>query len=57
MEKPNILLILTDQQRWDTMAAAGNACMKTPNLDRLVRESTLFSSAYTPAPVCGITAW
>jgi len=50
--KPNILLILTDQQRFDTIAAAGNTSIKTPNLDRLTREGTRFSSAYTPSPVC-----
>lgn len=51
-QKKNILLIFTDQQRFDTIAAAGNPNMKTPNLDRLVKEGTLFSSAYTPSPVC-----
>lgn len=52
MKKPNILLIFTDQQRFDTIAAVGNPCIKTPNLDRLCREGTRFSSAYTPSPVC-----
>jgi len=50
--KKNILLIFTDQQRFDTIAAAGNPHIKTPNLDRLCREGTRFSSAYTPSPVC-----
>ncbi len=50
--KPNVLLIITDQQRFDTISAAGNPQIKTPNLDRLTREGTRFSSAYTPAPVC-----
>lgn len=48
----NILLILTDQQRWDTIGAAGHPFMKTPNLDRLVREGTRFDAAYSPCPVC-----
>lgn len=52
MSRPNILLILTDQQRWDTIAAAGNPHIKTPSLDRLAREGTRFASAYTAAPVC-----
>jgi len=52
MKKKNVLLLFTDQQRFDTIAAAGNSHIKTPNLDRLVREGTLFSSAYTPSPVC-----
>ncbi len=52
MKKKNILLIFTDQQRFDTLAAGGNPHIKTPNLDRLCREGTSFSSAYTPSPVC-----
>ena len=52
MNRRNILLIFTDQQRWDTIAAAGNPIIKTPNLDRLAREGTRFPSAYTPSPVC-----
>ena len=52
MPRPNILLLFTDQQRADTIAAAGNPTIKTPNLDRLAREGVLFSSAYTPSPVC-----
>jgi arylsulfatase A-like enzyme len=52
MKKKNILLIFTDQQRFDTIAAAGNPHIKTPNLDRLCREGTRFSSAFTPSPVC-----
>ena len=50
--RPNILLVLTDQQRFDTIAALGNALIKTPTLDRLVREGTAFTRAYTPSPVC-----
>lgn len=52
MQRPNILLIFTDQQRADTIHAAGNPVIKTPNLDRLVNEGTTFTSAYTPSPVC-----
>jgi arylsulfatase len=49
---PNILLLFTDQQRYDTIAALGNPVMVTPALDRLVRQGTAFTSAYTPSPVC-----
>ena len=52
MPRPNILFIFTDQQRGDTIHAGGNPVIKTPHLDRLVREGTLFTSAYTPSPVC-----
>ena len=49
---PNILLITTDQQRADTVAALGNPAIQTPTLDRLAREGTAFTRCYTPSPVC-----
>lgn len=52
VSQPNILLLLTDQQRADTIAALGNPIIKTPVLDRLVREGTAFERAYSPSPVC-----
>src|SRR5690242_2797627 len=52
MNRPNILLLCTDQQRADTIAALGNPIIKTPALDRLVREGTAFMRCYTPSPVC-----
>jgi len=52
MSRPNILFIFTDQQRADAIHAAGNPVIRTPHLDRLVREGVLFRSAYTPSPVC-----
>ncbi len=55
--RPNILLLFTDMQRFDTIAALGNPVIKTPNLDRLVREGTSFTSAYSPSPVCVPARW
>lgn len=49
---PNVLLLMTDQQRFDTIAALGNPIIQTPALDRLVREGTAFTAAYCPSPVC-----
>ena len=51
-KQPNILLLFTDQQRFDTIAALGNNLIKTPAMDRLVAEGTAFTRAYTPSPVC-----
>lgn len=51
-EKPNILFVCTDQQRFDTVAAHGNPHIKTPVLDRLVAEGTTFIRAYSNCPVC-----
>ncbi len=52
MPRPNLLLLFTDQQRADTIHAAGNPIIKTPHLDRLVHEGVCFTSAYTPTPEC-----
>ena len=43
---PNVLFLLSDDQRPDTIAALGNPHIKTPSLDRLVREGTVFNRAY-----------
>ncbi len=48
---PNILLIFCDQLRFDTIRELGNPVIRTPNLDRLCREGTTFTSAYSPCPV------
>jgi hypothetical protein len=50
--KPNILFILTDQQRRDSMRAYGNNWIKTPNLDKLADKSFVFENAYVTQPVC-----
>ncbi len=44
--RPNILFLFTDDQRWDTIAALGNPHVKTPHLDRLVRDGFAFTNAY-----------
>lgn len=54
---PNILLLMTDQQRYDTIAALTkprehDPVIKTPALDRLCAQGTAFTRCYTPAPVC-----
>ena len=51
-KQPNILFVLTDQQRWDTIHAAGNPHIRTPVMDRLCREGVNFTKGYTPSPVC-----
>ena len=50
--RPDILFIMTDQQRFDTIAALGNSHIYTPNLDRLVHRGISFSRAYATCPVC-----
>ena len=50
--KPNILILFTDQQRRDTIHALGNERIVTPALDALAREAVVFDKCFTPAPVC-----
>jgi arylsulfatase len=50
--RPNVVFIITDQQRFDTIAALGYHHVDTPNLDRLVREGTTFTHTYVSAPSC-----
>ena len=52
MSRPNIILIITDQQRTDTIGALGASWMHTPNLDRLVREGAAFTECFVTSPVC-----
>ena len=52
MSKPNVLFIMTDQQRFDTIAALGNDRIYTPNYDRLVQRGICFDNAYSTCPVC-----
>src|SRR5262249_41738937 len=49
---PNILLIVSDDQRPDTIHALGNDLIRTPALDRLVREGLTFTRAVTASPIC-----
>ena len=50
--RPNIVFIITDQQRIDTIKALGYDYMETPNLDRLVNNGTTFTNMYVTSPSC-----
>jgi choline-sulfatase len=50
--KPNILLLMTDQHRGDCLGCDGNRVIRTPNLDRIAREGFRFSRAYSSTPTC-----
>ena len=54
--QPNIVIIISDQFRWDAVSAYGlNPMGLTPNLDRLARRGTIFHSAIASQPVCAPT--
>lgn len=51
-KKPNIIFILTDDQRWDALGFAGNPIIQTPEMDRLAREGIYFENAFVTTPIC-----
>ena len=50
--RPNILFIMTDQQRYDCVGANGNTLIHTPHIDALAAESSNFTNMFVQAPVC-----
>ena len=48
----NLLLLMTDQHRGDSLGAAGADWVKTPNLDHLAKEGVLFTRGYASIPSC-----
>lgn len=51
-KRPNILVLTTDQHRYDALSCRGHPHVRTPNLDALVGQSVDFQSTFTQAPVC-----
>ncbi|WP_345192473.1 sulfatase-like hydrolase/transferase [Algibacter agarivorans] len=51
-EKPNIIFILTDDQRFDAIGYAGNKFVETPQMDDLAKSGTYFNSAIVTTPIC-----
>jgi arylsulfatase len=52
MKKPNIVFVMTDQQRRNSLGVYGCNYVHTPNLDQLASESTLYYHAYCNTPIC-----
>src|SRR3954471_12132202 len=51
-KRPNVLLIITDDQRWNAMSCAGHPYLKTPNIDRVAREGVHFKNAFCTTSLC-----
>lgn len=51
-ERPNVLVILTDDQRWDALGVAGHPHLKTPHIDRLAKEGVYFKNAFCTTSLC-----
>jgi arylsulfatase A-like enzyme len=50
--RPNIIFLLTDDQRWDQMGCAGHRYLKTPNMDRIAREGAMFTNMFVTTSLC-----
>jgi arylsulfatase A-like enzyme len=50
--RPNVIFVMTDDQRWDAMSCAGNPILKTPNMDRLAAGGVRFTQAFATNPLC-----
>jgi Sulfatase len=50
--RPNIILVIIDDMRWDEFGAGGHPYLQTPHIDRLAREGAAFSQAIHATPLC-----
>lgn len=50
--RPNIIFLLTDDQRWDTMGCAGNRIIQTPHMDALAGGGVRFTNAFVTTSIC-----
>src|ERR1043165_9327906 len=51
-KRPNVIVIITDDQRWDAMSIAGHKHLKTPNIDRLGKQGVYFKNAFCTTSLC-----
>ncbi len=51
-EKPNIIFILVDDQRFDSLSCYGNAIIQTPNIDKLASQGTRFTNVFATTSIC-----
>ena len=55
IRRPNIIFLLTDDQRSDILSFAGNPIIQTPNLDKLAREGIFFENAFVSTSICSVS--
>lgn len=52
VKRPNIIMLLADDQRWDTLGCMGNKIIKTPNIDQLASQGVVFDNAFVTTSIC-----
>jgi arylsulfatase A-like enzyme len=56
--RPNFLILISDDQRWDQISYPGNQIipeLKTPNLDKLASQGAYFTNAFVTTPICAVS--
>jgi arylsulfatase A-like enzyme len=53
--RPNLVFLLSDDQRWDTLGCMGNPVIRTPHLDQLAQDGVLFRNAFVTTSVCSVS--
>ncbi len=54
-KRPNIIFLLTDDQRWDTTGCAGNSIIQTPNIDDMAENGVMFKNAFVTSAICAVS--
>ena len=52
VRRPNVVFIITDDQRWDNLSCAGHPYLRTPNMDRIASEGVRFTNAFVVNSLC-----
>ena len=51
-KRPNIIFLLTDDQRYNALGCMGNSEIETPNIDRLAEKGVIFTNHYDNTAIC-----
>jgi len=51
-DPPNIIFLMTDDQRWDNIGCYGRTEFKTPNIDQLAKQGVVFDQAFNAVAIC-----
>ena len=55
-KRPNVVFLLTDDQRWDTLGCYGNEIIHTPHIDSIARRGVTFDRAFVTSSICAPTS-